>query len=1684
MLDRIQVVIETFGGSVSKTTTTTLAAGASLQITDSTFPVSGNSIKLQHANQPPVQPILDGTLRFNFPAVTPARDNSGLFQPPMPASVTFDGTWTKGNFNYLMGEAFSYAAGQVLLTSIQPTGCPNTATGRVRTGAPMPVGVNPVSVSAACDLKLLGGLGGNTTTEAEHYASGVFQIIAGDGGVGNDPIWTQVGATVVYYAVYKSRRRPEITINTASMIYAHTDEQPLPAARTLVLTNSGGLTLNWTAKAINNSPTSVGAPAWLKLSTTSGSLDSQGTQPIEFSVDTAGLAAGSYSARVTFEGNAWNGSKTIFVTLNFTGVPRLTVSPDSFEFFNTVFFSQQTLILKNEGTLRLIPELVVTSDANWLDAPRFIGSLEPGHTGNITVRASQFPPPNFKQLAPGDYSGQILIKPTANQPAQHDFPPVTIPVVFHVQVPKDELAILPGSVTPATNEPIKLNTEYTNFRADVTYRLGTRDNADLALRLFDETGNLQGSSDFIRVSKSDGLVASRRLTIPKVVIATGGLGTTPSKLILRAVFIDRALLTTIKSTPETDHIYAVEPAIKLSLGFGSSVADFQPAFPGELHAGPWNLAEAGWPTAAVVDLPKGAAIRGVTLTARLFRSSGLSRFYTTRATPVPAGFEGRLLLDLPEIGFKELSEECSKLRADIVQFRANVVNLETATIEESPQLELPVERINLIAADPPFGTTLPRSEPHMIKLTAEYNVPNFGTRRIHELIDPGDLGCVRPAHPLLQKGVLGPGRGQFTYEVTAFFPVISATKKGFTASILMREENGDSYALSCDDSNGFNFSDRVTLPAAPNQTVAAADATLKIVTNPSARAVDVSAPRQSLASVAANSAAVDAAAQPVSPARASPRRHANEPLALADIISVNQIWHFTPSVPAGGGFSADLSLKWTPEVVPDDPNFSETALQIVSLNPATGALRAYATTLDAATRTATARIDSLEAYYTLAVVGPFPKRLLNLPLLTGPNDFTARLNVSAGPQTTGLSLTALDGLGQTIVGEGSPLAGFVAANASSSLAVPAVFGIPPAPPDAWMQGVVNTDAGALLRMERANAADISAAPRAFPRLLVPGLEHSPSRTTELRLANPTRFEAPITLELRNDDGTSAGSFSGILGARNTLAGSLSQIFPGLPASFAGYVIAQADTDLVALALVQSASTLAIVEGQPVEPETSSLLAAPGVVTGGANHRARLSLVNPGTQAASVTLRLIGDNGANLAAPLNLNLAAGQQYRAELGAAFGLNAATAIAGSLRVEGVGAAMTGELTTFDAGGLDLFRASQPLSAEPGTRHAFAHFDNSTGRFTTLSLHNPADVAATVGITIRRPDGSTVGSTALVLAGRARTTRKLAELSPASASLAGGSFVVETSALIFGSALTGEDSLNTLSAIPAHAAEAVAPPKPPGPLKADYRFENSFVSTVAGSPALDQIGEGNAFASETVDGVEQTVLRFPQGNGLTLPSFTGLVAGKAYTIVVLFRFNSVNGYRRLLDFKNAAGESGCYIADRQLFFFLFNSVGSAPTIEPNTWAQVVITRAADGTVTGYHDGGFRLSFKDEANVMLPEVADTLRFFKDNGAEESAGAVARIRLYNTVLTAAEVAGLDRLPLPVRAPVLGFTATASQLVLSWPVTASGFILQAAEHLTPPISWAAVSDTVTVRDGKNIVTISVATGARYYRLSKP
>jgi hypothetical protein len=210
---------------------------------------------------------------------------------------------------------------------------------------------------------------------------------------------------------------------------------------------------------------------------------------------------------------------------------------------------------------------------------------------------------------------------------------------------------------------------------------------------------------------------------------------------------------------------------------------------------------------------------------------------------------------------------------------------------------------------------------------------------------------------------------------------------------------------------------------------------------------------------------------------------------------------------------------------------------------------------------------------------------------------------------------------------------------------------------------------------------------------------------------------------------------------------------------------------------------------------------------------------------------------------------------------------------------------------------------------------------------------------------------------------------------------------------------------------------------LRADFHFNDT--RTAPTGQTIADIGTGNAFNAAFVDGAASSrqVLAFPDGNGLSLPT-VGLAASGSYSVVLLFRLDSAApGRRKLLDFSAGSSDAGLYLCDGRLLIELL-----AATPCPidagfaGDWAQVAITRDHLTHEVHAYLGDDQPSTGDQGAALA--LGSELRFFRDDDQlpadEHSGGAVARIRVYDGVLSAAEVAGLDRVD--TTAPAVGLNA--------------------------------------------------------------
>ena len=203
-----------------------------------------------------------------------------------------------------------------------------------------------------------------------------------------------------------------------------------------------------------------------------------------------------------------------------------------------------------------------------------------------------------------------------------------------------------------------------------------------------------------------------------------------------------------------------------------------------------------------------------------------------------------------------------------------------------------------------------------------------------------------------------------------------------------------------------------------------------------------------------------------------------------------------------------------------------------------------------------------------------------------------------------------------------------------------------------------------------------------------------------------------------------------------------------------------------------------------------------------------------------------------------------------------------------------------------------------------------------------------------------------------------------------------------------------------------------------------------------------------------------------------------------MLFSFDAVSGYRRILEVKNPTSEYNLYDLNGQLIFY---PVASSPTvtIAPSNYVQVAITHDASSNTVAYVNGVQQFSFVDSSLYgTLSGSPQVLRFFKDNTTEDGSGTIARIRLYDKVMPPFQVAGLDRLPGGPAAPLF-LTPYVNTGVLNLPAALTpnySYRLLASPDL---VHWSAIA---TNTPAASPFTFTDPLGpifpTRFYRLVTP
>jgi hypothetical protein len=131
----------------------------------------------------------------------------------------------------------------------------------------------------------------------------------------------------------------------------------------------------------------------------------------------------------------------------------------------------------------------------------------------------------------------------------------------------------------------------------------------------------------------------------------------------------------------------------------------------------------------------------------------------------------------------------------------------------------------------------------------------------------------------------------------------------------------------------------------------------------------------------------------------------------------------------------------------------------------------------------------------------------------------------------------------------------------------------------------------------------------------------------------------------------------------------------------------------------------------------------------------------------------------------------------------------------------------------------------------------------------------------------------------------------------------------------------------------------------------------------------------------------------------------GASYAIDMVFHFDSLGSWRKIVDFSDLKSDAGFYAWGSDLTFYSLASTSGK--VSPLADTRLTLSRGSDAMLTIYQDGKLVMSQKDSYPYADLSKA-YLNFFRDDrgGSEAGPGAVDFIHIYDKALSAAEVSQL------------------------------------------------------------------------------
>jgi uncharacterized protein (TIGR03437 family) len=914
--------------------------------------------------------------------------------------------------------------------------------------------------------------------------------------------------------------------------------------------------------------------------------------------------------------------------------------------------------------------------------------------------------------------------------------------------PSDQIAF--SRYVPDNDQPIMVGnqTQTPRFYARVVYDLESVQNGQVSLQLLAGTGNgpvtlvdragTQNVSHGLAVAGADGTLMIGPVPLPNVAV---------SSFTLRAILSDSS---GHELASDLLHYQTLSVTMSLQLGCASGYGD------------QWGLAD---PSTFVADSSPSKVfyrVDGYPQTCSLSPGSGSDlAILVTYSSPVrgtlsasrveipaPDG-DNRQFVVYPNMDGAEINMTESAIRSIHapkslgcgVSFRTD-----SGQIAVSKYVDIPLE---FVVPWPPSSAPVPASPNISVSVSLDYNI-------------------IEPGLKLYRQVEAYPAPTEIPQSHTDTFTLAPNGKASTRVTYYLGPAPGS--AVASGSTSVSMAPATVTIPpvtGATPATVSTPAESLSVQHNTANRSVATTELSQSIDNVkAAANVNTGNLPSPQFSMSAAPAADAG----INGYIPIDSTYSFTPAIPQDGSFTAAITFQYSAADLPDDPNFVEASLQVISYDPATGVVTSYPTVLDTLNKKATAQITGLAPYYSLAVLGPFTKTTVSLPYLapaSGMSPLSSLVNWGATDASLQVGSPAVSATpGTTTLKAGAQLAQSAArwfGGADPSLQNSS----------AWLRVKSDQSTVAAAQLFSGMGLDF-AAPLSAPAgtLVFPNVQSDDLFETAFTLVNPGTATTTVNLYLRGSDGTNVDSAVANIAGLGSWSGTASGAFAKLTQPFQGYVLVVSPQNLVGYEMLAGPTVVAALPALPLPAAVTGTapLYSPNFTYGGGTG-STMHLSNPTAKDANLTIRLYDASGNALGQPLAKLLPAGQQAAIDVGAILGAPPTTAVTGSLVVQSTMPAIVGDLSTGDAWSFLTDRAALPLVSALSPNLILPYLANDGTNYTaSVAVFNPNTSPAAVKISAFGPNGASAGSASFNVPANGRIAGALSTLVSAARGLAAG--------------------------------------------------------------------------------------------------------------------------------------------------------------------------------------------------------------------------------------------------------------------------------------------------------------------------